>query len=73
MARETVEIIRSSLSGATLTDDEAWIVELTEPNGSRPDWRLDASEAELADIRSKAEPITYRGREPKPKKKLAKK
>jgi hypothetical protein len=64
MARETVTRVVSDLSGEEIAEDQAWIMELTPPDGRRNKVRLDLSGAEARDFVSKGTEIKRRGRRP---------
>lgn len=53
MARKVVETVVSDLSGHTIKEGEAWIMELTPPDGRRNKYRLDLSEAEAQEFAAK--------------------
>ena len=64
MARKVIEQVVSDLSGESIAEGEAWIMELTPPDGRRNKFRLDVSEAEAMELAAKGTEIKRRGRRP---------
>jgi hypothetical protein len=64
MARKTIVRVVSDLSGAEVAEDQAWLMELTPPDGRRNKVRLDISNAEAQEFAAKGTEIKRRGRKP---------
>ncbi len=64
MARKTIVRVVSDLSGAELSDAEAWTMTLTPPDGRRNKVQLDVSDAEAQEFAAKGTEIKRRGRKP---------
>ncbi len=64
MARQVIETIVSDLSGEQIPENEAWVMELTPPDGRQNKVRLDISREEAEAFVSKGTEVKRRGRRP---------
>ena len=64
MARQVIEKVVSDLSGATIPEGEAWVMELLPPDGRRNKVKLDLTEEEALEFAAKGTEVKRRGRRP---------
>jgi hypothetical protein len=68
MARVVIERVVSDLSGKQIKEGQAWVMELSPPDGRSNKIRLDLSAEEAQEFAAKGTEIKRRGRKPGPKK-----
>ena len=64
MARQTMTVVVSDLSGEQVPEDQAWEMVLSPPDGRRNKVRLDVAEGEIQEFLSKGNEVKRRGRRP---------